>query len=179
MAKARGWTKHEAGEKRYIIPRVIWNKMNLRELESYMSTMIQLAGEGKGLGQVSIQTVLETMDLNYEEEKRRKRREMIDNAIIEREVMGLNGMTAKEMASLDEDSDIPEPDQSQVQAQQEAAQAGGMPGGDMGGLGGGMGGLGGGEGMSGMGDIMSEGLGADPLGLESGAPPAAGEGAAL
>jgi very-short-patch-repair endonuclease len=63
----------EAGQKVYLYPRIKWNKLGLRDESNQLQMLIGLQQNGV----VSIQTVLERFELNYDTEVERMREEQI------------------------------------------------------------------------------------------------------
>lgn len=175
MCKIHDFYKYEDGERKLIIPQIVWNKINLRDIDTYLSNIIGLLGdEGvPGSGKISTKTLFEFIDVNYEAEKTQKRKEMIDTFITQKEVAALNKMSLEELRSIDgnkpivdlheEEADIPIPGET------EEGEGGGEEAFDLGEEGGGeIPFLGGGEG-EGIMEPAPEGAGAG-LGAPEGAP---------
>lgn len=141
IAKIQGFYDFEGGEKKLIIPEIDWNHMSIFDAGDYIQNLITLTGGGAEQKRASLHTLYRSMGLEYENEIRMMRVEAIQDAIAKQEAASLATMGLNELRALDEDDEIPEPE--------EAVGAGGpggappLPGespmGDMGG-----GGLGGG-----------------------------------
>jgi hypothetical protein len=120
------------GEKRLQIPSIDFNHMNLYDMGDYITNI----GTFVGNKQVSLQTLHRSLGLSYEEERRRLKEEVIDDAIFAKEQQILGEMRLAELMAIDPEKAIPEP--------AEGATDGNIPGveggGDMGGGGGDMGG---------------------------------------
>lgn len=89
--------KYENGKKRLIVPEIEWNKMNLYDLQDYIGNITGLLGTK----QVSLQTVYKSLGLNYEEERIKQRKEMINEAIALKEQQALADMSLDELRTLD------------------------------------------------------------------------------
>jgi len=70
-AKRQGFidTNPETGEEEYLVPKIKWNSMHLRDQQQYRTFIIQLYEKGL----VSAQTVLEAFDIDPDQEIERKR----------------------------------------------------------------------------------------------------------
>ena len=160
ISKMRGFFEYKDGEKKLIIPEVEWNHMNLYDLSDYVQTTTGLLSTQ----QCSLQTIYRSIGLNYEEEKRKQREEMIDLAKKQREEQALAKYSLEELRSMDSSKEI----QEASEGERPGAAGAGAPGagGDMG-MGGDMGGMGGD--MGGMGGDMGGGMGGEL------APPPSGE----
>ena len=166
IAEARDWTKMEDGKKVLIVPRVQWNKLNLKDISDYMSKVSDAVTKQAA----SKTTLLKTLDMDPDEEYLLRRREMIEDALLAKEKQSLNNYTIAELSSMDEKSTI-EDRKPPVGAQ---PAPGGAPGGAPD-LGGGLGGapdLGGGLGGGDIGGAPPPPGGEVPPG---GAPPPGGE----
>jgi len=141
VSEAHGFYTYEGGNKKLIIPEVEWNKMNLYDLQDYITNLSNLLGAEK----VSVQTMYKSMGLSYEDEKVKMRRELIDQAIKLKEEQTLQTMNLNQLRTLDPEKPILETipelgleSPPEVASTEEMAPS---PGGDMGmDLGGGGGG---------------------------------------
>ncbi len=106
----------EIGETVYLYPKIKWNDLNLKDKTQWYQLIMQLHDKGT----ISTQTLLEELDLDYDQEVKRKRFEMAQGGPGGAQMGGQPGGAAGGMPM---------------------GGGGGMPGGDMaGGMGGGMGG---------------------------------------
>jgi len=160
ISEIQGFYEYKDGEKRLIVPEVEWNHMNLYDLQDYVANISSLVTSK----QASLQTLYRSLGLNYEEERKKMRHEMIDNVITQREEAVLGTLPLTHLRSIDPEQEIMEPlpgEEGMAPVGGMGAMPGGM-GGEMGGMPGGMpGGLGGGGGMG-------------PLGMPELGPPGAG-----
>lgn len=169
IAKLQDFKIREGGREKYIVPKVIWNKMNLRDIDGYVANMIGLLATTEADGKISDANLFEILDVDYNEEQKRLRKEKIDRMIAMQETQILSKMTLEELRGLDADKPIKDlhPDiEAPISAETDEGGEGGLDldiGG--GGLGGGGGDFGGGEGEA-----------PSPIEPEGG-PPAGGEGA--
>jgi very-short-patch-repair endonuclease len=74
-AKRQGFIDQnpETGEEEYIVPKIKWNSMHLRDQQQYRTFIIQLYEKGL----VSAQTVLEAFDIDPDQEIERKRHDAV------------------------------------------------------------------------------------------------------
>lgn len=74
-AKRQGFidTNPESGEEEYIVPKIKWDAMHLRDQQNYRTFMMQLYEKGL----VSAQTVLESFDIDPDQEIERKRHDAV------------------------------------------------------------------------------------------------------
>ncbi len=133
IAEMQGFIDHEESEEIgdivYLYPKIKWNDLNLKDKTQWYQLIMQLHDKGT----ISTQTLLEELDLDYDQEVKRKRFEMAQG--------GPGGAQMGQPAGA---GGMPM-----------GGAGGGMPGGDMmggmpgGGMDGGMGGMPGGEMMGG------------------------------
>jgi len=174
ICKLQDFYTRKGGERKLVVPKVVWNKLNLRDTDSYLTTIIGLlAAPGEGgqtqPGKVSDHLLLEVLDVDYSEEVKRRRKESIQRAIEAQEMSALSKMQLEELRTLDPDKPIVDThkgEEAPVSSEMEEGK-GGMDL-DLGGPPGGGGPTGGG-----MPPEMPPG-GEGPLG--EGAPPAGGPG---
>jgi hypothetical protein len=93
---------YQGGRKKLIVPEIEWNHMNLYDLQDYISNISGLVTTK----QVSLQTLYRSLGLNYEDEKKKMRREMIDQSLRAKEEASLAGMDITELRSIDPDQEI-------------------------------------------------------------------------
>lgn len=131
IAKLNDFYDYEDGEKKLIIPEVDWNHMSLFDTNDFVNVLVQLSGEQK---KVSQQTLYRSLGLEYDEERRKIKKEDISDAIRKKEMFSLDRMSLNELRALSEEDEIPEiteaplPGQSPYSDQgQQAPAGGGMP----------------------------------------------------
>lgn len=179
IAKIQDFYKWEHGRRKLIVPKIQWNKMNLRDVESYISTLGNLVGEEPGTGKISTTTLLSLLDVDSDQQDLELRKEAIQAMVRVKEKAALSAMTLEELRTLDPTKPVPDlhpqggvpPAGGSIPGPQEegGGELGGEEGGglDLGGLlGGGGGGGGGGEPLPDLGDA-----GGAPPGPPGGAPP--------
>jgi hypothetical protein len=106
IAKMNEFYNYSEGKKTLIIPDVDWNHMSLFDAGDYVQTLSQLAtGEKK---HVSMQTLYRSLGLEYEEERRKIKKEDISEAIRQKEISSLSRMSLNELRALSDDDEIPE-----------------------------------------------------------------------
>lgn len=106
ISKLNEFYEYIDGEKTLIIPDVDWNHMSLFDLNEYVQNLINLTGEqGK---RVSLHTLYRSLGLEYEEERRKIRKEDITDAIRKKEQESLIRMNLNELRTLSDDDEIPE-----------------------------------------------------------------------
>ena len=97
------------GKKKLIVPDIEWNQMNLYDLQDYIGNINGLVSSK----QASLQTLYRSLGLNYEEERKKMREEMVNDAIRQREDSILSTMNITQLRSIDPNKDIMEPTPSE------------------------------------------------------------------
>lgn len=105
ISKLNEFYDYVDGEKTLIVPEVDWNHMSLFDLESYVQTLRELTGEQK---RVSVHTLYRSLGLEWEDERRKIRKEDIAEAIRKKEQTSLERMSLNELRTLNEEDEIPE-----------------------------------------------------------------------
>jgi hypothetical protein len=136
ISKLNEFYEYEDGEKKLILPEVDWNHMSLFDTSDFVNVLVQLSGEQK---KVSQQTLYRSLGLEYEEERRKIKKEDIGDAIRKKELASLDRMALNELRALSEEDEIPEiteapllgqspySDQTQQGAEQPGGPGGGLP----------------------------------------------------
>lgn len=93
------------GEKRLVVPQVDFNHMNLYDVMDYVQNLSNYVTSK----QVSKHTLYRSLGISYEEEQSRLRKELIDEAIMQKEQEALMSMRLAELMNLDPEKPIPEP----------------------------------------------------------------------
>lgn len=129
ISKLNEFYEYEDGEKKLITPTVEWSHMSIFDSMDYVQQLVALStGDQK---RVSHQTLYRSLGLEYDEERRKMKKEDIQEAVRKKEMASLDAMALNELRALDEESDIPELVQSALPGQSPYAdQAGQPPGGD-------------------------------------------------
>lgn len=104
ISQIQGFFEYRNGEKVLIVPEVDWNHINLYDLNDY----IQALGNYVDKKQISVHTLYRSLGLNWEEEQRMIREEMVRTAIMEKESKELGKMSLVELRALDSDEQITE-----------------------------------------------------------------------
>lgn len=143
IAKLQDFYVTKNGERKLVVPKVEWNKLNLRDMDSYVNTLVGLLATEQAQGKISDQLLFESLDISYEEQQIQMREEMIDRAIRAKEQLSLNSMSLEELQTLDPSKPIPDLGRGEEMPQTPEQMMPGGPGGP-GGLGGGMPPMGGG-----------------------------------
>jgi hypothetical protein len=104
ISQIQGFFEFRNGEKVLIVPEVDWNHINLYDLNDY----IQALGGYVDKKQISVHTLYRSLGLNWEEEQRMIREEMVRAAIMEKETAELKKMSLIELRALDADEQITE-----------------------------------------------------------------------
>ena len=120
ISDLQGFYKLEGGMKKLIVPEIEWNHMNLYDLQDYISSISSLVTTK----QVSLQTLYRSLGLNYEDERKKLRQEMVNDTIRAREEAALGGMDLTELRSIDPEQEIMPP----VPAEEAAGAGAQMPG---------------------------------------------------
>lgn len=171
ISQIQGFFEYRNGEKVLIVPEIDWNHINLYDLNDY----IQALGAYVEKGQISVHTLYRSLGLNWEEEQRLIREEMVRGAIMSKEQAEIKNMGLVELRALDPDEPIVESGQKKEPVPGETSGEGAEGGGAMPELAGAppMPDLGGGEGAAPAPEVP--GVAAPAPGGEN-APPAAAPG---
>jgi hypothetical protein len=125
ISKLNEFYEYEDGEKKLIIPEIDWNHMSLFDTADYVNVLVQLSGEQK---KVSQQTLYRSLGLEFDEERRKIKKEDISDAIRKKELMSLDRMPLNELRTLSDEDEIPEIVESILPGQSPYdGQAGGAP----------------------------------------------------
>lgn len=109
ISKLNEFYDYEDGKKTLIVPEIDWNHMSLFDMESYIQTLKELTqSSGEGGKRASIHTLYRCMGLEWEDERRKIRKEDIADAIREKEQASLKKMSLNELRTLNETDEIPE-----------------------------------------------------------------------
>lgn len=115
ISKIQGFYDYSGGEKQLIIPEVDWNHMSIFDAGDYINNLVTLTtGEGDAK-RASLHTLYRSMGLEYEDEVRKMRKEAIQSAISKREKVALENMDLNALRALDDDDEIPEPENANNQ----------------------------------------------------------------
>jgi hypothetical protein len=125
ISKLNEFYEYEDGEKKLITPTVEWSHMSIFDSMDYVQQLVALStGDQK---RVSQQTLYRSLGLEYDEERRKMKKEDIQEAVRKKELASLEAMPLNELRSLDEESDIQEIVQSALPGQSPYADAAGQP----------------------------------------------------
>jgi hypothetical protein len=124
ISKIQGFYDYSNGEKQLIVPDIDWNHMSLFDAGDYIQKLSELTqGEGEQK-RASLHTLYRSMGLEYEDEVRKIRKENIQNAISKKEKVALDEMELSALRALDDDDEIPEPENKDAGKEE----SGGLPG---------------------------------------------------
>lgn len=105
ICEIQNFFEYVDGEKRLVVPQIDFNHMNLYDVMDYVQN---LSGYVTAK-QVSRHTLYRSLGISYEEEQGRLRKELIDEAILQKEQEAMIKMRLSELRNLDPDKAIPEP----------------------------------------------------------------------
>jgi len=137
ISKIQGFYDYSNGEKQLIVPDVDWNHMSLFDAGDYINNLVTLTQGDGAQKRVSLHTLFRSMGLEYENELRKMRREIVDAEIFEKEKAALKEMPLNALRALDEEDEIPEAKNQQEGATSasegtplpgETSSGGGLPG---------------------------------------------------
>lgn len=123
ISEIQNFYEYKNGEKKLIVPEIEWNHMNLYDLQDYISSISSLVASK----QASLQTLYRSLGLNYKEERKKIREEMVDDAISQREQSTLSGMSLQQLRSVDVDQDMLEPLPGESDVEKESESGGDLP----------------------------------------------------
>lgn len=137
ISKLNEFYEYEDGEKKLIVPEIDWNHMSLFDTSDFVNVLVQLSGDQK---KVSQQTLYRSLGLEYDEERRKIKKEDISDAIRKKELGSLDALSLNELRAINVDDDIPEitqpplpgvnspySNQTQIPGQEQMGGAGGLP----------------------------------------------------
>jgi hypothetical protein len=134
ISEIQEFYEYKDGDKKLIVPEVEWNRMILFDMDNYINVLNGLEQNQK----VSRATLFRSLGLNVEEERRLIKEETIQQAILAKEAMILQGLTLGALRALKPDEDIIEPTEAPLPGTPGAEEAGvpgaAPPGGMIGGL---------------------------------------------
>lgn len=104
ISQIQGFFEYRNGEKVLIVPKIDWNHINLYDLNDY----IQALGQYVEKSQISVHTLYRSLGLNWEEEQRLIREEMVRGAVMTKEQNELKKLNLVELRALDPDEPIVE-----------------------------------------------------------------------
>ena len=108
ISKIQGFYDYSGGEKQLIVPDIDWNHMSIFDAGDYINNLVQLTvGEGTQR-RVSLHTLYRSLGLEYQDEIRKMRRELIQTAINEKEKASLTTMNLNALRALEDEDEIPE-----------------------------------------------------------------------
>jgi hypothetical protein len=110
--------------------------MSLFDAGDYINNLVTLTQGDGAQKRVSLHTLFRSMGLEYENELRKMRREIVDAEIFEKEKAALKEMPLNALRALDEEDEIPEAKNQQGETQVpegtplpgETSPGGGLPG---------------------------------------------------
>lgn len=125
ISKIQGFYDYSHGEKQLIVPDIDWNHMSLFDAGDYIQNMVNLTqGEGEQK-RASLHTLYRSLGLEFSDETRKIRKEIIQTEIFKKEKAALAAMDLNTLRSLDEEDEISEP--QEAAAPGEGGEAGGPP----------------------------------------------------
>lgn len=98
---------YEEHEKVLIVPEIDWNHMSLFDAGDYIATLLQLSDPQSK--RVSVQSLYRSLGLDWEDESRKIKVEIIQEAIVEKEKQALSQMNLNELRALGPNDEIVEP----------------------------------------------------------------------
>jgi len=131
VSLANGFVSYENSKETLIVPEVEWNHMSLFDVESHVGTLKDLSTSDNPA--VSLHTLFTSLGLDYDDEQRKIRQELIDKTIVLKEKEVLGGMNLSELRGLSAQDEITEPERGEQT--EEPPLPGEESGMDLGGLG--------------------------------------------
>lgn len=114
ISKIQDFYEYKDGEKKLIVPEVQWNKINLKDTDSYWTAVSSLLSEEPGKSRVSKRTAFNVLDIDPDSEEHNLKEEAVRDFIRNKEIERLSKMTLEELKTLDVTKPIPDmhPDQA-------------------------------------------------------------------
>lgn len=106
IAELHGFCTYKDGKKVLTVPEVDWNYMSLFDAGDHIASLKELTGNQDK--RVSTQSLMRSLGLDYEDEVRKMRQEMIDNSILEREKAALAALPLAKIRGIGPNDEIEE-----------------------------------------------------------------------
>jgi len=107
IAKIQDFYVIEGGEQKLLVPTVEFDKINLKETDTYINAISQHIGDGNpGTGKISLHTFLGLLDTNYDVEKAKLRLEARDQIILKKEIEAMQHMDIAQLKTIGENTPI-------------------------------------------------------------------------
>lgn len=108
IAKIQDFYTLENGEQKLIVPHVEFEKINLKETDTYLNNISSHLADPAtpGSGKVSLRTWYQLLDTDYETEKTRLRMEARDTIILQKEIEAMKHMDITQLKTLGEETPI-------------------------------------------------------------------------
>lgn len=130
IAKIQGFYDVKDGKKILQIPDIEWNYMSLFDVESHISTLLSMTeGEGHHNRRASRHTLYRSLGMDYDDEMRKVREEMINEAIMEKEAENIKKMALTDLRTLSAkpDTEIKEIEDALVAGEEKSGEEGLAP----------------------------------------------------
>jgi hypothetical protein len=130
ISKIQGFYDYAGGEKQLIVPEVDWNHMSLFDTGDFINTLVTLTQGTGDQKRASQHTLYRSMGLDWDDEQRKIRKEIIQAAIMKKEQAALEAMDLNSLRSLDDEDEISEPKDGtapKVEAPVPGETTGGLP----------------------------------------------------
>lgn len=101
ISKVQDFYEWKDGQKKLIVPDVQWNKINLREIDSYITALSQMMSDEVGKSRVSKRTVFGFLDIDVDTENQHLKEEAIEQLKQQKELERLSKMSVEELSTLD------------------------------------------------------------------------------
>jgi len=79
----------------------MWNKINLKDIDSYMGSVKEMMSTEPGDGKISDRTIFTFLDIDYETEQQQLKEEAIDSIARKKELERLGKMSLEELKTID------------------------------------------------------------------------------
>lgn len=116
ISKINDFYEYIDGEKVLIVPDIDWNHMSLFDMSDFVQQLVALTNPQEK--RISLQTLYRSLGLDWEDEKRKIKQEIIHEAIIEKEKMALGSMSLNDLRALGPDDEIQEATESPLPGEQ-------------------------------------------------------------
>lgn len=110
IAQENSFWERKDGEKKLILPTIEWNQLTLFDIDSYIQHLTTLRDKkvDNTVPGLSTETMFRSLGLNFEEERKKTKRELIQDIILQKEVEQLSQMNLSDLRSLDPEMPITE-----------------------------------------------------------------------
>ena len=127
ISEIQGFYERKDRQMKLIVPDVEWNHMSLFDTNDYIQQLVTLTSGDGSAKRASLKTLYRSLGLDYDEEQKNIKREMIQSVILDKEKQVLTTMELSKLRTITEDTEIKEEKGLDAMDQVPGMQAPGAP----------------------------------------------------